>query len=176
MIKVKDYEVPNTLDELTVEQWEKVSRIVSDESLGNFHKWMDIFYYLGVDDDVWDESDTELFAKAVKDFGNIGKASDKLESTIELNGRTYKAFEDEFKLSVRDLRFIENKMRQTPDKNTAYVLAVIFKDTELGKNEHYDNAHLKHKESLFSKLPAAIAVPYVTAIGKELATALNGDS
>ena len=51
-------------------------------------------------------------------------------------------------------------------------MAVIFKRDDLNKPEHYDNAHLKHKEELFGKLPAAVAVPYVQQIGKELANAI----
>jgi len=57
----------------------------------------------------------------------------------------------------------------------AYMLAVIFKREDLTKTEHYDNAHLKLKEKLFSKLPAAVAVPYVTYIGKELAKAMQDE-
>jgi hypothetical protein len=93
-----------------------------------------------------------------------------------MSNHVYKAFDEEFKLSVRDLKHIESKVKKSPSKYMAFMLSVIFKRTDLTKTEHYDNAHLKEKERLFSKLPAAVAVPYVQHIGRELANAMKDEA
>ena len=71
------------------------------------------------------------------------------------------------------MKHIESRVKKSPQNYMAFMLAVIFKREDLTKAEHYDNAHLKLKTELFGKLPAAVAVPYVQQIGKELANAIT---
>ena len=113
------------------------------------------------------------FKNHVKAFNDVEPKEYPFVPEVEIEGYVYKAFDEEFKLSVRDLKHIEGRVKK--GKYMAFMLAVIFKRTDLTKTEHYDNAHLKEKERLFSKLPAAVAVPYVTHIGKELAKAMQND-
>ena len=44
------------------------------------------------------------------------------------------------------------------------MLAVLFKRTDLTKNEHYTEAHIKHKAKIIRELPAEVAVPYLVAV------------
>ena len=174
MIKINDYEVKNTVEELTVKEFEEVASIQNDAGLDYVEKQIKVFTTLGVPEDVIDSMDIVEFKNHVKAFNDVEPKEYPFLPEVEIEGYVYKAFDEEFKLSVRDLKHIESRVKK--GKYMAFMLAVIFKRTDLTKTEHYDNAHLKEKERLFSKLPAAVAVPYVTHIGKELAKAMQGET
>ena len=176
MIKIKDYEVKNTVEELTVSEFEKVAAIQQDMGLDHFEKQISVFTTLGVPEDIFDDMEIREFKGYVKAFNDVQPKEYEFLAEVEIEGFVYKAFDEEFKTSVRDLKHIESKVKSSPTSYMAFMLAVIFKRTDLTKAEHYDNAHLKHKTELFGKLPAAIAVPYVTHIGRELANAMKDDS
>jgi hypothetical protein len=48
------------------------------------------------------------------------------------------------------------------------VLAVLFKRTDLTKNEHYTDAHIKLKSKIIRELPAEVAVPYLVAVAETI--------
>ena len=176
MIKIKDYEVKNTVEELTVSEFEKIVEIQSDNTKSATEKQIDVFVSLGVPEEVVDSMTIAEFKKHIEEFNDVKSKEYEFLPEVEIEGFVYKAFDEEFKLSVRDLKHIENKVNKSPFSYMAFMLAVIFKRTDLSKAEHYDNAHLKHKAELFGKLPAAIAVPYVTKIGQELSNAADNVS
>lgn len=176
MIKIREFEIPNTVEELTVKQFQEVAAINNDLGLDHFEKQIKIFTSLGVDEDIFDDMEIREFKDHVKNFNNTEPKDYPFLPEVEIEGFVYKAFDEEFKLSIRDLKHIESKVKKSPTDYMAFMLSVIFKRTDLSKTEHYDNAHLKQKEKLFSKLPAAIAVPYVTHIGRELANAIKNES
>lgn len=173
MIKIKDYDVRNTVEELTVSEFEEVAAIQQDQTLDYLEKQIKVFTTLGVPEEVLDEMGVVEFKQHVKTFNDVEPKEYPFLPEVEVEGYVYKAFDEEFKLPVRDLKHIESKVKKSPTKYMAFMLAVIFKREDLTKAEHYDNAHLKHKEELFGKLPAAVAVPYVQQIGKELSNAIS---
>ena len=168
MIKIREFEVKNTVQELTVEEFQKIASILNDTNLSRIFKWMDIFTYLGLPEDVLDEMGNDEFTEAVKLWNDTPKFEGGLIEKLEVDGRTYVAHEGEYAVKVRDLKHLERKVNESPTNYMAYWLAVIFKDDQLTKNEHYDSAHLRHKEKLFKEQPAAVALPYVTFIAKEI--------
>jgi hypothetical protein len=87
---------------------------------------------------------------------------------LEIDGYTYKAFETEFKISIKDLKKIEKSVAEKPYHYIADMLAVVYKRTDLTNAEHYENAHIKHKAKLFSELKANIALPIVWHVAKKL--------
>lgn len=169
MIKINEYEVRNTVEELTVSEFEEIASIQQDASLDYLEKQIKVFTTLGVPEEALDEMGVVEFKEHVKRFNDVEPKEYPFLPEVEIEGFVYKAFDEEFKLPVRDLKHIEKKV--STGKYMAYTLAVIFKRTDLTKTEHYDNAHLKEKERLFSKLPAAIAIPYITRIGQEISKA-----
>jgi hypothetical protein len=173
MIKVRDYEIKSSIDELTVGQFEVVSGIMNDMGLGKVDKYVQIFEFLGLPESIWDDMETKEFTKLVSDYNEpYGKEMD-YQPTIEIDGYTYRAFTDEFSVTIKDMKFIEAAVKADPKKWVAESLAVIFKREDLSKTEHYDTAHLKHKAKLFKEIKAVIAIPYIQYIGKELNTALE---
>ena len=173
MIKIKKHEVKNTVEELTVEQFEEISAIQNDESLNYIDKQIKVFTTLGVPQDVIDDMEIDEFKKTVKKFNNVKPKEYPFLAEVEIEGFVYKAYDKKFKLPIKDLKHIENKIKSSPKKYIAFMLAVIFKREDLTKTEHYDQAHLKQKEKLFSKLPAAICIPYINYIGKEFSDAVT---
>jgi hypothetical protein len=173
MIKIREYEIKNTVDELTITEFEKVSSFMNDTAVLKLEKYISIFEYLGLPEDVWDDMEIEEFTKAVDDFNEPHNNKLDFQPTIEIDGYTYRAFTDEFKVTIKDMKHIESAVKKDKAAWMAYSLAVIFKREDLTKTEHYDQAHLKQKAKLFKDLKAAIAIPYVNFVGQELNSALE---
>jgi hypothetical protein len=160
MIKLFGKEIPSKMDELTLEQFQKISAIHNNEEYDTLEKHCKVFEYLGITEDDMDV-DFDVFLANVKEFNkdNYTKA-DPVEE-IELEGYTYRA---EMKLSVKDSRIVEKIVKKDNKYYISDIMALMFKRTDLSNTEHYDPAHLKHKAKLFSKLKADIAIPYLTFV------------
>ena len=179
MIKLFGKEIPSKMDELTVEQFQKISAIHNNEEYDTLEKHCKVFEYLGITEEEMDV-DFEVFLENVKEFnkGNFTK-KDTVEE-IELEGYTYKA---DMKLSVKDSRIVEKIIKKDNKEYISDIMALMFKRTDLSNTEHYDPAHLKHKSKLFSKLKADISIPYITFVTykitnhaeRELASELESD-
>jgi hypothetical protein len=160
MINIFGKEIPSRMDELTLEQFQKISAIHNNEEYDTLEKHCKVFEYLGITEDDMDV-DFDVFLANVKEFNkdNYTKA-DPVEE-IELEGYTYRA---EMKLSVKDSRIVEKIVKKDNKYYISDIMALMFKRTDLSNTEHYDPAHLKHKAKLFSKLKADIAIPYLTFV------------
>lgn len=167
MVEIRGYEVKNNVTEFTVAEFEKVSAILNDENLDKFERWADVFIYLGVPVEEVNDMEFNEFANYVKVFNesNVDKES-VMTKELEIEGYTYRAYEDEFKLTVKDLKLIEKAIKNNATEYFPYMLAVIFKRTDLTKVEHYTEAHLKHKAKLFKDLKATVAVPFIVHVAK----------
>jgi len=173
MIKIKEYEVKNSIEELTIEQFEEVSRITNDLGLDYVEKQLKLFSFLGVPEEVLDALTIPELKEAVKEFNDVPNKKYPFVQELEIDGYIYKAYEGEdFIINAKDFSLIEKKIKKQ-ESYISYLMAVIFKRTDLTKTEHYESAHLKLKEKLFRKLPAATSVAYLTAISKEVVNVSN---
>lgn len=175
MVKIKEFDVKNEINEFTIEEFENVSKILNDEEVEKFERWVNLLIYLGVPEDVVYDFEFSEFAEYIRIFSDTKvKPSKDFCKKIELaDGYTYTSHEDELKLSVRDMKLIEKQVAKDNHKYISYMMAVLFKRNDLTKAEHYTDAHLKQKEKLFSKLPAELAIPYATFIGLKLSNRLQ---
>ena len=160
MIKLFGKEIPSKMDELTLEQFQKISAIHNNEEFDTLEKHCKVFEYLGVTEEEMD-IDFDLFLANVKEFNNNNYDKKDPVEEIELEGYTYKA---EMKLSVKDSRIVEKIVKKDNKEYISDIMALMFKRTDLSNTEHYDPAHLKHKAKLFSKLKADISIPYLTFV------------
>lgn len=168
MITIKGHELKNSIEELTIEQFEEVSKITNDLGLDYVEKQIKLFKYLGVPEEVLDGLTIPELRKAVQEFNDVPRKEYPFVQDFEINGYTYRAYEgDDFILKAKDFSLIEKKIKKQ-ESYISYLMAVVFKRTDLSKTEHYESAHLKQKEKLFKGLPAATSVPYLTAISKEV--------
>lgn len=175
MIKIFEREIPNKMDELTIEQFEKVTEISNNQELDNIERYIKIFEYFGVKESEWDEHDVELsdFIDKVKEFNaNNFDVKDAVES-FELEGYTYEA---KMKLSVKDTKMIEKIVARKSHSWICDLMALMFKRTDLSSTEHYTEAHLKYKSKLFKQLKAEISVPYIVFVTEKIAAHAQSQS
>ena len=164
MIELFGKEIPSKMDELTLEQFQKISAIHNNEEYDTLEKHCKVFEYLGITEDEMDV-DFDLFLANVKEFNNNNYTHKDTVEEIELEGYTYKA---EMKLSVKDSRIVEKIVKKDNKEYISDIMALMFKRTDLSNTEHYDPAHLKHKAKLFSKLKADISIPYLTFVTNKI--------
>jgi len=160
MIELFGKEIPSKMDELTLEQFQKISAIHNNEEYDTLEKHCKVFEYLGITEDDMDV-DFDVFLANVKAFNDNNYTKADPVEEIELEGYTYRA---EMKLSVKDSRIVEKIVKKDNKYYISDIMALMFKRTDLSNTEHYDPAHLKHKAKLFSKLKADIAIPYLTFV------------
>jgi hypothetical protein len=160
MINIFGKEIPSKMDELTLEQFQKISAIHNNEEYDTLEKHCKVFEYLGITEDDMDV-DFDVFLANVKAFNDNNYTKADPVEEIELEGYTYRA---EMKLSVKDSRIVEKIVKKDNKYYISDIMALMFKRTDLSNTEHYDPAHLKHKAKLFSKLKADIAIPYLTFV------------
>jgi hypothetical protein len=160
MIELFGKEIPSKMEELTLEQFQKISAIHNNDEYDTLEKHCKVFEYLGITEDEMDV-DFELFLENVKLFNKDNYTKKDPVEEIEIEGYTYRA---EMKLSVKDSRIVEKIVKKDNKEYISEIMALMFKRTDLSNAEHYDSAHLKHKAKLFSKLKADIAIPYLTFV------------
>ena len=175
MVTILGIEVPNQLNELTVQQFETITTIHANTDLDAIDKHLQVFEFLGVPTIEWDNVEIEEFKEIVRNFNDI-QSKPELVNTLEIDGYTYTAFEDKFKLSVKDTKHIEKIMHSKHKGYISELLAVLFKRTDLTKAEHYVDAHIKLKAKLIRELKAELAVPYLVEIGQKLSKHIPKDA
>ena len=175
MVNILGFDVSNQLNELSVQQFETITTIHADTELDAIDKHLQVFEFLGVPTIKWDDVEIEEFKEIVRAFNNVtGKP--ELVNTLELDGYTYVAFDDKFKLSVKDTKHIEKIMSSKHKGYISEMLAVLFKRTDLTKAEHYSDAHIKLKAKMIRELKAELAVPYLVEIGQKLSKHIPKDA
>jgi hypothetical protein len=66
MVEIRGYQINNDIAELTLDQFEKVSKILNDEELDKFEKWADVFIFLGVPSSEVNDMEFQEFIDYVK--------------------------------------------------------------------------------------------------------------
>lgn len=175
MVIILGKEVPNQLSELTVQQFEEVTTIHARQDIDAIEKHIEVFALLGVPESEWDDVSIEEFKEYVKQFNDLS-GKPEMQQSFEHDGYTYTAFDEVFKLSVRDTKHIEKVMSSKHKGYIAELLAILFKRTDLTKTEHYTEAHIKLKAKIIRELKAELAMPYLVEIGQKLAKQLPKDA
>lgn len=165
----KTYEVKSKLDEMTIKEFEHISSILGDKDKDHIEKWSEIFIYCGLPSDILDYLDAFDFMELIKEYNMNHEKVGSIRKEIEVEGITYRAYEDEFKISVKEMRLIESLIKKNSTRYLADVLAVVYKRPDVDKNIVYDNAHIAHKSNLFrNNIKADVAVPLVGYIASKL--------
>jgi hypothetical protein len=166
MITILGRDIPNHLDELTVEQFEVITELSNNKELDAVDKHLQIFASLGLAESEFYDVDVADFIEFTNQFNTIPEIEYPTISQIELAGYSYTA---EMKLTVRDTKLIEKIAIHKPKGYISDVLAIFFKRDDLTSTEHYADAHLKLKAKLIKELKANIAIPYLLFITNKLA-------
>jgi hypothetical protein len=168
MINVKEYPLRNSLNEFTIQEFEKVTAILNREDLESVEKYMEALLYLGLPEEILDELSDDEFFKIIAAF-TFTEETAELRPRVEIGSHTYVAYEGEsFTLKVKDLSLIEKAVMKRPEAYLSRAMAIIFKREDLTRTEHYAEAHLEEKTKLFQKENATLAYPYLIHITQKL--------
>jgi len=159
MIEVLGRQIANKMNEITVEEFEKISAIHNNKELDNIEKQIKVFEVVGIEEDEWD--DFNYFVEKTKEFNTDNYEAKDAVTELEIDGFTYKA---EMKLSVKDTKLIEKMIVKENRHSVSDIMALMFKRTDLSNTEHYDSANLKYKSKLFRTQVAEIAIPYLNFV------------
>ena len=159
-------EIPNHLNELTVQQFDELNKIENNQELDTIEKWIEKFIYLGVPDKAFDKMELDEFTNYIKEFNKSEMPQGEKVTELVIDKYTYQANET---IGVKDLGLIEKIYRGQDDNFCAQTLAILFKRTDLTRTEHYAPAHLKFKVNVMKKQNAEVAFPYIMEILQKIA-------
>jgi hypothetical protein len=167
MITILGRDIPNRVDEMTIEQFELITEISNNQNIDPIDRHLQIFVALGIPEKEFFDFDVADFIDIVKEFNDGNKMAELSDpvTTLELDGYAYSA---EFKLTVRETKLIEKIAITKPKGYISDILAVMFKRDDLTNAEHYAEAHLKLKAKLIKGLTADIAIPYLMFIANKI--------
>ena len=170
MITILNREIPNQVEELTIEQFEAITDINNNQELDPIDKHLQVFAYLGIPESEFWDYDVADFVGMVRDFNSSERKEYPTVEEIEIDGYVYKA---QLKLTVRDTKLIEKITLKKEKGYISEMLAVMFKREDLTPTEHYTDAHIKQKAKLIRKLNADISIPYVMFIAQKIGQQAN---
>jgi len=173
--KGKAYKLRNKANEVTLGELSEITNILNSED--DFSgKWLQVLAILGGKDLV-EVLPMKEFFEAVKSV-QITDITNKVKKQIKANNRTYSVEleKGEIVLRAKDLKAIED----VASKGGAWAskaFAIVYKDDQLTDNEHYDQAHLKHKAKLFeSEIMADVAAPILFHLNRVIMENINAFS
>jgi len=156
--------VKSELSELTIQEYEDVSKILSDESKGNFEKYIDILVYLGLEIDDAESVPLKSLLEFIKAFVE-GEIEMHLNPIINIDGYDYRAIEEgetEPRITPRVTKHIEKILSSGHKGHLSEIAAVLLRKEGLSNKEHYEPAHIKHKAKLIREnLKASDVLPYI---------------
>ena len=167
MVTILGREIPNKIEELTIEQFEARTDINNNKELDPVDRHLQIFEYLGIPESEFFDFDIADFIEIVKEFNTAPDLTNNMEpiGTLELDGFTYTA---ELKLTVRETKIIEKIAIHKQKGYISDMMAVMFKADHLTTAEHYSEAHLKLKSKHIRKLKAEICIPYIMFVANKI--------
>jgi len=168
------YQLKNSTNEFLINEFEHICSILNNLEKNHIEKWTEVFKYLGIPEDVIDNFDSFDFIEMIKEFNIFTTDSTEFVKEIVLDGITYTAFDEKFKLTVKEMTLIEDYVKKNDNRYLGEMLAVIYKRTDLDKTMTYDKAHLKFKAELIRKqINADVAIPIIGFLSKKLINDYN---
>lgn len=165
MIEVLGRQIANKMNEINIEEFEKISAIHNNQELDNIEKQIKVFEVVGIEEDEWE--DFKYFVEKTKEFNTDNYENKEPVTSLEVDGFTYNA---EMRLSVKDTKLIEKIIVKENKHSVSDIMALFFKRSDLSNTEHYDSAHLKHKSKLFRLQAAEIAIPYLNFVTQTISS------
>lgn len=164
-----EYQFRNEGTEITLNELSKITDVMINPDATWTSKWLNVINILGGQELV-EVIDEDNLINAIENF----KATDintEVKEQIEVNGRTYSCVvvDGKVKISGKQLDLIEGYIKRGTGF-IPYIMAVVYKDDQLGDKEHYERSHIEHKAKLFSKeLTADLCTPVTVQMSVKLA-------
>lgn len=175
MVNINGIEVRTELSEMTLLELDDISKALNNDKLDYVDKYLKVLSILKLDDETIDGLSFDDLVHIIKNFATKKEETNKnLIKEIEIDGYTYQAYDDDkFIIKVKDVSMIEKNTKQTGYFSILDSIAIIFKRTDLSKDESYIPAHIKYKKELFGKINADIVYPYLVYITEKLASKIK---
>jgi hypothetical protein len=165
----KTYTIKNQVSELLIKDFEHICSILNDKEKNKIDKWSEIFIYLGLPEEVVDEFDSFAFINIIKEFNLIDVEGEDFAKEIILDDKTYIAYEDKFKLTVKEMSLIEYYVQKNENRYLGEMMAIIYKHPDYDKTINFDKAHIHFKAELIRKqITTNKAIPFITFLSKRL--------
>jgi hypothetical protein len=165
----KSYSIKNTLEELLIKDYEKIASILNDEEKLTVDKWSEVMIYLGIPQDIVEDFDAFVFRDIIKEFNIINVEKTEIPQYINVDGKYYAAYDENFKLTVKELALIEKVAQKNKNMWVADVMSIIYKNPSVDKTMRYDSGHLKHKADLIREnVTADKAIGIIEYLSKRL--------
>jgi hypothetical protein len=164
-IKGVEYSLRNKSKEVTLNEFAKISHILSDDEKDVTDRWLEVLTILSSKELV-NQLTLNQFTSAIQSC-NLMDVKGKVTKRIEVAGRSYECdvVKGQIQLNARDLSAIE-KLAKAGESFGAKVFALVYKDTQLTNEEHYTPAHIQHKSKLFGDIVMAdVAAPAIIQVG-----------
>lgn len=165
MINIRGINLKNSVTELTIQEYEKIT-IALNKDVDDVEKYLDVIVICGmVDEEILTKiTFSELF-EFIKSLANEdeGVLKGTLINEIEVANRVYRCDVNTIDdILAQDTSLLIKAMKKNNVKYILEMMAILFKDVELTRKEHYAPAHIKHKMAMFADLPAYYALPYIS--------------
>lgn len=157
--------MPNLTSELTVDQFDMINFIMTNPEFQNYERWLELFIYMGVPEEVFDDMPLSELNEHINAFNDQGDPVTEKVHSVNIEGFEYVAPEV---VGAKDISLIEKEWKRSRDHFSSYCLAVLFKRADLSRNEHYSTAHIKHKQTLFGNQKIDIGVAHIGEVLKSL--------
>lgn len=173
----KKYNVKNETNEILIGEFEDLIETMNSEK-NYIDRWSEVFVLLGLPQDVVDDMDSEDFINIIKEMNITIDRDMELTPEIEIEGILYKLKSNEIKISVKDMRFIEDFIIKGKNKYIGDIMAVLYRNEKSDDVINYDLSHIKHKAKLFREnVTVDKSIPFIkylsTKIVKDYTTIQN---
>jgi len=168
MYNYKGFDIKTSVNEMTVEQFEKTTQILNNEKLSTIERYFNLLSYLGIPDGVLNEITDDEFFNIVKQFSKDELTNKQLIPFFEHEGVKYVAYDgDEFKLKAKDLILIEKNIN-SGSSYFASTIAILFKPEGTDLNLAYMPKAIEQRTKIVNTLNAADFYPYIIHITGKL--------
>ena len=174
-IELKDevYELRNSLDEITIEEFEIIIYLINKENTF-IQKWIEILEFLGLPEYVIDTLDEDSFIEIVKSISNnFAIPNDTVKKSVIIDGEEYLAYKDEkFKLTMKQIKFIQKNILNK-ESYFSDLCAYIYNKNGNNEIENMDVDHFRYKKLFFRDQKMELIIPILRIINISLAKKFN---
>lgn len=154
-------------NEFTIGEYEDIVSILKDPNTDEFDKYYDLFIYLGIPSELLDEFDIFHFKDLINGYNKSDKPMAPMVNTFQIDGVTYKSYDKEFKISLKQMMTAIDYVKKDNVRCLAEIVAVFFHDINLSREENWNN--IDDRAELFrERLTADIANPYFIELIKKM--------
>lgn len=162
-VKINDelFNIKQKTSEFTIEEYEHLVMILRDNEVDEFDRYYNLFSYLGIPKYYLDEFDFFNFKDLIVEYNKPIDNNIEMINEILIDGRLFRSYENEFKISVKQMKKAIDYIKKDQNRCMAEILAIIFHEVSKTREENWLESNINERIELFrKKMTADIASPY----------------